>query len=180
MSRYKRADEFPLTDEQKELIRYHEEVQGGHMTNMKYTLLRKPVAFQVYMGWYDLKKDALKFLTQHEITIFCHAISSENHCLVCGTFFRRILIDWGEDPDNPRLTEREQLLWDFGQAFVDDFHNIPREIYNRLDQEFSEEEVIELIALAGQMDATNRFVTVAKVELDQVLYDYLADGQKEE
>ena len=90
MSRYKRADEFPLTDEQKELIRYHEEVQGGHMTNMKYTLLRKPVAFQVYMGWYDLKKDALKFLTQHEITIFCHAISSENHCLVCGTFFRRI------------------------------------------------------------------------------------------
>ena len=63
---------------------------------------------------------------------------------------------------------------------MDDFHNIPREIYNRLDQEFSEEEVIELIALAGQMDATNRFVTVAKVELDQVLYDYLADGQKEE
>ncbi len=36
-----------------------------------------------------------------------HAISSENDCLVCSTFFRRILIESGEDPDRFQMNERE-------------------------------------------------------------------------
>lgn len=34
MARYRRADELGLNTEQKEAFRYHEKVQGGHMTNM--------------------------------------------------------------------------------------------------------------------------------------------------
>ena len=175
MSRYKRADEYGLSEEQLKAVAYHEEVQGGHMTNMKYTLLNDLPSFEVYMGWYDLQKGLRDFLSEREFVILSYAISSGNDCLVCGTFFRKILIDSGEDPENLVLSETEQLLWDLGRAIVKDFHNIPLDIYERLEKRFSEKQIIQIIAFAGQMFATNLFVTVAKVDLDEILLNYRKD-----
>ena len=172
MSRYKRAIELGLNEEQKEAIAYHENVQGGYMINMKYTLLRDITSFKVYQGWYDLQNGRRAFLSEREFTMLCYSISTSNDCLVCGTFFRRILIDWGEDPDDLALSETEQLLWDFGRAFVKDFHTIPEEIYEKLGSRFSEVEIIQIIAFAGQMAATNMFVTAAGVDLDEILLNY--------
>ena len=172
MSRYQRADELGLSEEQKEAIAYHEDVQGGYMTNMKYTLLRDMPSFKVYLGWYDLQKGLRAFLSEREFTMLCYSISTSNDCLVCGTFFRRILIDWGEDPDALVLSETEQLLWDFGRAFAKDFHSIPEDIYEKLGRRFSEVEIIQIIAFAGQMTATNMFVTAAGVDLDEILLNY--------
>lgn len=176
MARYKRADELGLNAEQKEAVRYHEEVQGGSMTNMKYTLLRDLPSFNVYMGWYDLKKGLNEFLTEREFVIFSYSISSQNDCLVCGTFFRKILIDWGEDLESLKLSETEQLLWDLGRALVDDFHHVPDTVYDRLEKRFSETEIIKILAFAGQMIATNIFVTSAKVDLDEILLNYRKKG----
>ncbi|MBQ8994268.1 MAG: hypothetical protein IJ091_00465 [Oscillospiraceae bacterium] len=172
MSRYKRADEIGLNEEQTEAVAYHENEQGGHMTNMKYTLLRDLPSFRVYMGWYDLQKGLLKFLSEREFLILSYSISTQNDCLVCGTFFRKILIEKGEDLENLQLSDREQVLWDLGRAFVVDFHHIPEDVYVRLDEIFSETEVIQILAFAGQMAATNMFVTSAKVDLDEVLLNY--------
>lgn len=172
MSRYKRADEFELSEEQKEAIAFHEDVQGGHMTNMKYTLLRDLPSFQVYMGWYDLQKGLLEFLSEREFIVYSYAISAANDCLVCGTFFRRILIDNGEDPEHLVLSEREEALWQFGRALAADFHNIPEELYEKLETYFDEKQMIQIIAFGGQMYATNLFVTAAKVDLDEVLLNY--------
>lgn len=172
MSRYKRADEFELSEEQKEAIIYHEEVQGGHMTNMKYTLLRDLPSFKVFMGWYDLQKGLQEFLSEREFIIYAYAISSTNDCLVCGTFFRRILIDNGEDPENLVLSEREEALWEFGRELTKDFHNVPDELYDRLEKYFDEKQMIQIIAFGAQMYATNMFVTAAKVDLDEILLNY--------
>lgn len=172
MSRYNRADAYELNEKQKKAILYHENVQGGHMTNMKYTLLNDLPSFEVYMGWYDLQKGLREFLSERESVILSYAISSGNDCLVCGTFFRRTLIDNGENPDELALNENESLLWDFGRAFVRDFHNIPIEIYETLEKRFNEKQIIQIIAFAGQMAATNMFVTAAKVDLDEILLNY--------
>ena len=172
MARYRRTDEIGLSEEQKEAVRYHEEVQGGHMTNMKYTLLNDLTAFRIYMGWYDLQKELREFLSEREFVILCYAISSGNDCLVCGTFFRKILIESGEDPESLVLSEKEETLWDFGRALVRDFHDIPEELYDRLDSWYSQEQMIQLIAFAGQMYATNVFVTAAKVDLDEILLNF--------
>ena len=99
-------------------------------------------------------------------------ISSGNDCLVCGTFFRRILIENGEDPDALKLSEKEETIWNFARAMAKDFHNIPAELYDELDSYYSEEQMIQLIAFAGQMYATNVFVTTAKVDLDEILINY--------
>ena len=172
MGRYKKADDFDLNDEQLKAVEYHEKVQGGHMTNMKYTLLRDLTSFNVYMGWYDIQSNLLKFMSEREFVILCYAISSGDDCLVCGTFLRRILIDNGEDPEHLVLSEIEQTLFDFGRAIVKDHHNIPDSLYEKLEKRFSETQMIQIIAFAGQMYATNIFVTTARVDLDEILLNY--------
>ena len=52
--------------------------------------------------------------------------------------------------------------------------------YDRLKADYSEKDIVALIAFAGIMYATNLFNTVAKVPLDEVLYGYVKDGKTEE
>ena len=49
--------------------------------------------------------------------LLAHAISDRNECLICSTFFRRILIDAGEDPGELRLDEDDELIG-FGAIMV--------------------------------------------------------------
>src|SRR3954454_9935688 len=83
---------------------------GARMTNMKNTLAHDRVAFEALMGWYPLRDAVLPFLGERRTEIFCHAISAQSDCLVCSTFFRRLLIDKGEDPDDLRLDAEDELI----------------------------------------------------------------------
>ncbi|MBQ6554521.1 MAG: hypothetical protein IJL89_04750, partial [Firmicutes bacterium] len=58
-------------------------------------------------------------------------------------------------------------------------HNIADEIYDGLKKFYTDEQIVTIIAFAGIMYATNLFNTVAKVDLDEVLYNYTADKNKE-
>lgn len=144
----------------------------GKITNMKRTLLHNVPSFKAYMEWYTLKDLIVPFIGERAFTLFSYAISSGNNCLVCSTFFRKILIDSHDNPDNPTLNEDERLLMDFGQAISVDPHNIPEELYNKLKAKYNEEQLVLLISFAGIMYATNLFNTVAKVPLDEILYAY--------
>ena len=146
--------------------------KNGRITNMKRTLLNDLPSYETYMKWYDLFDAIEPFTGRRPLDLFCYAISQGNSCLVCSTFFRQILIDSGDDPDNPQLSEIEELLMDFGHAIVLDPNNIPSTIYEGLKEHFSETQIVQLIAFAGIMYATNLFNMVAKVPLDEVLYAY--------
>lgn len=152
----------------------------GRITNMKRTLLSSIPAFHAYMEWYTLKDLVVPFIGERALSLFSYAISSANECLVCSTFFRKILIDSGDDPDSPTLNETEKLLMDFGQKISLDPHNIPEDIYKELKVRFDTEQIVLLTAFAGIMFATNLFNTVAKIPLDEVLYQYVKpEGEKE-
>lgn len=144
----------------------------GRITNMKRTLLHNVPAFHAYMEWYTLKDLIVPFLGERPFSLFSYSISAGNNCLVCSTFFRKILIDTGEDPDNPQLSDLEKLLMEFGQAICVNPHEVPQNIYDELEKRFSTEQIVLLISFAGIMYATNLFNTVAKVPLDEVLYKY--------
>jgi alkylhydroperoxidase family enzyme len=124
------------------------------------------------MEWYTLYDQLEPVLGARALSLFSYAISNGNHCLICSTFFRKILIDSGDDPDQPHLSDTEQLLMEFGAAICQDPHHIADEIYERLQGQFDTEQLVVLIAFAGLMYATNLFNTVAKVPLDEVLYEY--------
>ncbi|MDR1787525.1 MAG: hypothetical protein LBR16_03645 [Treponema sp.] len=151
--------------------------KNGRVTNMKRTLLHNVSAFRVYMDWYTLYDQITPFIGERAASLFSHAISTGNHCLVCTTFFRKILLDSGDNPDAPALSDTERLLVDFGRAIGTDPNAVPQSIYDRLKAAFTDEQIVLLIAFAGIMTATNLFNNVAKVPLDEVLYAYVGDGK---
>ena len=168
---------LPMTDYEtaSEAVRkeYDDQIaKHGRITNMKRTLLLSIPAFTAYMEWYTLYDLLVPVVGERAMSLYSYAISSGNDCLICSTFFRKILIDSGDDPDNPKITDVEELLMDFGSAICVNPHDIPDELYDRLKEKFTDEQIVLLIAFAGIMYATNLFNTVAKVPLDEILYKY--------
>jgi alkylhydroperoxidase family enzyme len=148
----------------------------GRMTNMKRTLAHSPAALDALMTWYPLFDETKKFLGERAAVIYVHAISSATDCLICSTFFRRILVEWGENPDELKLSERERLLIDYGCQLVVDPNNVSDALYARLAKEFSPEQIVTLTAWGAMMIATNVFNNALRVPLD----DYLGPYRKEE
>jgi hypothetical protein len=167
-----------LDDEGKAASDHQVATYGGRITNMKATLLGHVPSFKAYMEWYALRDELVPFIGERAVSLFSYAISDENDCLVCSVFFRRILIENGEDPDNPQVTEAEQLLIDWGRQIVRSPAGIPPAFYAKLEAAFNPQLRVLLLAFAGQMIATNVFNTVGKVPLDDVLYEYRKPGDE--
>ena len=152
----------------------------GRATNMKRTLARSPVALRSLMTWYDLRDEVVTFLGERATVLFAHAISTGTDCLICSTFFRRLLIDAGDDPDDPRLDEREALVVEFGRQLARDPHGVSDELFSRLSGAFLADQIVTLTAFGGLMVATNLFNNALRVDLDEYLWAYRkADGRKE-
>jgi len=146
--------------------------EHGRITNMKRTLLHSKPAFDALMEWYPLRDTVAPFLGERLTNIFAHAISSENDCLICSTFFRRILIDAGENPDQFSLDEREQAVVDFGRHLAKPFARVPDEVFARVAALFTEEQIVALTAFGAMMVATNIVNNVLDIPLDGYLEDY--------
>jgi alkylhydroperoxidase family enzyme len=144
----------------------------GRVTNMKRTLAHSPAALRALMTWYDLRTEVLPFLGERLTTLFAHAVSSQTDCLICSTFFRRILIDSGEDPDRLRLDEREQAVVDYGRQLARDANRVENELFARLSAYFAPAQLVALTAFGGLMIATNVFNNALQVDLDEYLQPY--------
>jgi alkylhydroperoxidase family enzyme len=144
----------------------------GRVTNMKRTLARSPVALHALMTWYDLRGEVVPFLGERATTLFAHAISAGTDCLVCSTFFRRLLIDSGEDPEALKLDDWEQTVVDYGRQLAKDPHGVSDELFTRLAARLRPEEIIALTAFGGLMVATNLFNNALRVALDDYLHGY--------
>lgn len=146
--------------------------EHGRITNMKRTLLRSMPAFRALMEWYPLRDAVQPFLGERLTNIFCHAISSQTDCLICSTFFRRLLIDSGEDPDDFALDERESAVVEFGRCLATPPARVPDDVFQRLAAFFNEEQIVALTAFGAMMVATNIFNNALEVDLDGYLEPY--------
>lgn len=153
--------------------------KSGSITNMKRVLLQSYEAYDAYMGWYTLYARMNEFLGDKDSMIFCHSISTTNGCLLCSLFFIKDLRDLGLDPNDLQLDEKEELLVAFGQQFVKDPNGVTDEMFDALRKYFSDEELVVLVAFAGQMMATNNFNAVLKVDVDDKLVPYEGEFKPE-
>ncbi len=144
----------------------------GRATNMKRTLARSPMVLHSYMHWYDLHAEVVGFLGERAAMLFAHAISTQIDCLICSTFFRRWLIQAGENPDALQLTEREQVLIDYGRQLARNANQVSDELFGRLAAQLKADEIVVLTGFAGLMIATNLFNNALKVDLDEYLYAF--------
>lgn len=154
------------------VIRYHTRI-----TNMKATLGLSLPAFEVYMQWYLLYEAVTKVLGERLAYLFAWSISLGSDCPLCSTYFRKLIIDAGEDPAHLVVTPAEQEILDFGSAIVKRQGHISDDIYNRVSARYSKAEVVLLISFAGQMIATNIFSNVIQTDIDEYLKDYLPSGK---
>lgn len=144
----------------------------GRMTNMKRTLAHSWPAFRALMEWYPLRDEVAAFLGDRLTYIFAHAISVQADCLICSTFFRRILIDAGENPDAFALDDWAQAVSEYGSQLARDAHLIPDALYAKLAAHLSDEQIVTLTAFGCVMLATNVFNDALRVDLDEYLEPY--------
>jgi alkylhydroperoxidase family enzyme len=114
------------------------------------------------------------FLGKRLTVLFTHAISAETECLICSTYFRRNLIDAGEDPDRLALDEREAAFVELGRRIARDANAVPDDLYRTVERHLTPDRMVTLIAFAGLMIATNVFNNVLHVDLDDYLAPYRA------
>ena len=146
---------------------------GSRITNMKATLSRSPLAFDVYMQWYPLYHEVIRIVGERLAYLFAHAISEASNCPLCTTFFRKIIIQNGEQPEQLHLTDVEQQLLDFGAIMAQNRGEVPDSLYEPIQRRFTKAEVVVLVAFAGQMIATNLFNNALEVDIDEYLYPYV-------
>ena len=144
----------------------------GRMTNMKMTMARDPLSLRVMMEWYPLRDQVAAFTSDRAATIFAHAVSSASDCLICSTFFRRILMDAGENPDQLTLDAEEQLLVNFGRALAAGGHGVSAELRDELLARYRADQIVALTTFGAMMLATNVFNNALKVNLDDYLAPY--------
>src|SRR5579862_3514715 len=146
----------------------------GRVTNMKRTLGHSLPSFRALMEWYPLRDEVAAFLGDRTTYLFAHAISTENDCLICSTFFRRIFVEAGEQPEAFQFNDWEQTIVDYGRQLARDPHAVSDELYGRLRARLTESQIVALTAFGGVMIATNVFNDALRVDLDEVLYEFRA------
>ena len=142
---------------------------------MKRTLARSGLALTTYMQWYPLRDAVETFLGERLTLLFAHAISTEADCLICSTYFRRYLIDNGENPDALELSEKEHTFVALGRQIARDPHGVTDDLFAAVEQYLTPDEIVTLTAFAGLMVATNIINDVLHVDLDEYLEIYRAN-----
>ena len=173
---------IPMTDYDsatEEVRREYDDqiARHGRITNMKRTLLHNLPSFHAYMEWYTLYDELQPVLGDRALQLLSYAISNGNDCLICGSFFKKLLTENGEDTEDLKLNETEELLYTLGTCVALDPHSVPDYVYDGLKARFSDDVIVTIFAFAGLMYATNLFNTVAKVDLDAVLEDFRIDKE---
>ena len=134
----------------------------------------RAVALDALLTWYPLHDQVAPVLGERRTWLFCHAISTASDCLICSTFFRRLIIDAGEDPGELALDEFDELIVDFGRRLGTDPHSVDEELRARLSARFSDSEIVLLTGFGAIMVATNVVNDALGVPLDSYLEPYRA------
>jgi alkylhydroperoxidase family enzyme len=144
------------------------------LTNMKRTLLHAVPAFDALMTWYTLRDAIAPVIGDRAILIYCFAVSERADCLICSTFFRRLLIDRGEDPKALVLSAHEEALASFGRQLATPPFTVDDDTWSVVTAGLTDEQIVTLVSFGAIMLATNVFNNALGVPLDDYLRPYLA------
>ncbi len=151
------------SQEVKDAINKH--VAEGHsITNEKRTLLHNIPSFWALEGKsYELSAELKKFISPRAANLFEYAISVENDCLVCTTYYKKYMESIGVDINNVDYTEEEELVIEYAQAIVRDRKNIPTDLFDRIKARIGEEGLVVLTTMGMFMIANNYFNDILHV-----------------
>ena len=165
MPRISVIDPANSSPEVKEAIAKHLS-QGYRLTNEKLTLLHNVTAFEALEAQsYAVDRELQRLVGKRAADFFEYAISVENDCIVCTTYFGKLLRSMGiEDFEHFAFTPEEELMIEYGRAIVKNPKRIPEEIFERLHAVFNEETIVVMTTMAVFMIANNVFNDALQVE----------------
>ena len=164
MPRISMIDPATASPEVKQAIDEHL-AKGYSLTKEKLTLLHNVAAFKaIEEGSYSVDKELCRIVGERAANFFEYAISIENDCIVCTTYFKRLLDKQGIDIHNFEFTDDENLLIEYAKALAKDPRHIPAELLDRLQAKYNEEEFVVITAQGIMMLANNYFNDIAEVE----------------
>jgi hypothetical protein len=173
MPRIQPLQESKITEQLTAAYADHVHRYNARITNMKATLGHSVEAFEVYMQWYPLYEKTKEIAGERMAYLFAYTLSTGLDCPLCSTFFRKIIMEAGENPEDLKLSDAEQELISFGAAISANKGIITDEVYDEVAKRHTENEMVILIAFAGQMIATNIFNNVIETDIDEYLAPYL-------
>jgi hypothetical protein len=174
MARINPISQNEIPDVTREAFEKHvRDYAGSRITNMKATLGHSLVAFEVYMQWYPLYDEVKKVVGNRLAYLYAYSISMASDCPLCSTFFRKIIIEAGESPENFEVDSEEQKLLSFGSDIARNKGYVTDAEFRTASGLYTTQQLVVLIAFAGQMIATNIFNNVIETEIDEYLNPYL-------
>src|SRR5262245_11590694 len=118
----------------REAFEDHVNDYNARITNMKATLGHSLLAFKVYMQWYPLYEKVRETIGERAAYLYAWSVSTGSNCPLCSTFFRKVIIDNGDNPDKLLLNDYDNQLLDFGSSIAAHKGCIANHVYNNLAQ----------------------------------------------
>ena len=140
--------------------------QGYRLTNEKKTLLYNAAAFEALeVRSYAVDRELQRLVGKRAADLFEYAISVQNDCIVCTTYFGKLLRNMGiTDFDSFDFTPEETLMIEYGRAVARNPKQIPDELFARLKAVFDDETIVVMTTMAVFMIANNIFNDALQVE----------------
>ncbi|RYY61147.1 MAG: hypothetical protein EOO05_07420 [Chitinophagaceae bacterium] len=172
MARISPVNLSTLTVPVREAFDEHQREYDQRITNTKATLAHSIPALLAYMQWYPLYQELEQLLGKQLARHYAYAVSSGSDCPVCSTFFRKMIIEAGEDPVLSGLSETDKQLLAFGSCISKRQGHIADHVYNPIASRYSKKDLVTIVAFTGQMIASNIFNNVVETDLDEDLVEY--------
>jgi hypothetical protein len=89
---------------------------------------------EIPQGWLTLRDQLAPFIGERAFSFFALALCDAGGNQSWSEYFRAGLIGSGNDPDNPQVTETEQLLIDWGRRAPG--NDVPDDLNRRFESTF--------------------------------------------
>lgn len=104
--------------------------------------------------------DCLYCVTQHEVVAERLGVSPEKQADIVGVEYRR----------SPHFTDAERAMLDLASQVVLDPEQIPAEVWARVHEHFSDDQLVEILVTTGAYLQISKFGDAMGVELEPVFY----------
>lgn len=144
--------------------------EGHRLTSEKRTLLHNVAAFlALEESSYTLDDELQRLIGKRAADFYEYAISVQNDCFVCTAYFTNLLKKNGIDFDTFDFTDAERLLIEYGQTIAKDPKNVPDELFARMKQTFTEEQIVVITTMGVLMIANNYLNDILQVTPEEIV-----------
>jgi Mn2+/Fe2+ NRAMP family transporter len=119
-----------------------------------------PSVASPFAEWFELRDELTPYIGERAFALFALAVCASSGNASATAYFRQLVIDSGDDPDRPQVTETEQLLITWGRMISVERAETDAALAERFANAFNPALRRLLVRFAAIMIATNIVDTV--------------------